>query len=288
MEKTGLVLEGGGLRGVFTAGVCDLFLEKGIHFDNCIGVSAGSCHACSYLSGQHGRAYSVTVDYLDNKDFISMRNLIRTGNLFGPKMIYHEIPEKLYPIDNEAFKKCGTAFYATVTNCITGQAEYKRVNDIIDDVEYVQASSSLPLVSKAVYFDGIPYLDGGIADSIPIKKSIEMGCTKNVVVLTQPNGFIKAQTRALPLIERAYKKYPEMVKAVAQRHIVYNETLQYIYDLEKSGDIFVIRPEFPLNIKTAEKNKDKLKAAYEHGYEVATKLYDRLVVYLEESDAQAG
>lgn len=287
MEKTGLVLEGGGLRGVFTAGVCDLFLEKGIHFDNCIGVSAGSCHACSYLSGQHGRAYSVTVDYLDNKEFISMRNLIRTGNLFGSKMLYHEIPEKLYPIDNETFKKCGTAFYATVTNCITGQAEYKKVNDLLDDVEYVQASSSLPLVSKAVYFDGTPYLDGGIADSIPIKKSIEMGCTKNVVVLTQPDGFIKAQTRALPLIERAYKKYPEMVKSIAQRHIVYNETLRYIHELEKSGDIFVIRPEFPLNIKTAEKNKDKLKAAYEHGYEVAKKLCDKLAVYLEDSSAQA-
>lgn len=288
MEKTGLVLEGGGLRGVFTAGVCDLFLEKNIHFDNCIGVSAGSCHACSFLSNQHGRAYSVTVDYLDRKEFLSMGNLIKTGDLFGPKMIYHEIPEKLYPIDNESFRKNGTAFYAAITNCLTGQAEYKRVKDLFDDVEYIHASSSLPLVSKEVYFDGIPYLDGGIADSIPIKKSIEMGCTKNVVVLTQPQGFIKQKTRALPIIERAYKKYPEMVKSVAQRHIVYNETLEYIYDLEKKGDIFVIRPEFPLNVKTAEKNREKLKAAYEHGYEVAEKLYDSLTSYLEDRNAEAG
>lgn len=288
MEKTGLVLEGGGLRGVFTAGVCDLFLEKGLHFDNCIGVSAGSCHACSFLSNQHGRAYSVTVDYLDNKDFISVGNLIKKGDLFGPQMIYHEIPEKLYPIDNEAFKKCKTAFYAVVTNCVTGQAEYKQVRDLFKDVEYIHASSSLPLVSKKVYFDGVPYLDGGIADSIPIRKSIEMGCTKNVVVLTQPEGFVKQKTRALPLIERAYKKYPEMVKSVAQRHIVYNETLSYIHELEEKGEIFVIRPEYPLNVKTAEKNRDKLKAAYDHGYEVAQKLYDSLSSYLTERDTKAG
>lgn len=287
MEKTGLILEGGGLRGVFTAGVCDFFLEKGIHFDNCIGVSAGACHGCSFLSNQHGRAYSVTVNYLDRKEFISMENLIKTGNLFGPEMIYHEIPEKLYPIDNEAFKKNGTDFYATVTNCITGKAEYKKINDLFEDVEYVHASSSLPLVSKEVFFDGIPYLDGGIADSIPIKKSIEIGCTKNVVVLTQPKGFVKQKTKALPLVERAYRKYPEMVKAVAQRHIVYNETLRYIYSLEEKGEIFVIRPEFPLKVRTAEKNKDKLKSAYEHGYKAAENLYEELVIYLEGNSAEA-
>lgn len=280
MEKTGIILEGGGLRGVFTAGVVDLFIEKGVGFDVLIGVSAGACHGCSLLSKQKGRAYAVTTDYLDNKEFLSFKNFLKTGDLFGPEMLYGKIPRELYPIDNEAFLKGKTEFYAAVTNCVTGEAEYKRINDLVGDMEFVHASGSLPLVAREVYLNGVPYLDGGIADSVPIRQSEKAGCNKNVVVLTQPKGFRLKKSKALPLVRAAYKNYPKMAETLSKRHTIYNETLDYIESLEAQGEIFVIRPEVPLKIKTAEKNRDKLKKAYTHGYETAEKLYGDMEKYM--------
>lgn len=281
MEKTGLILEGGGLRGVFTAGVVDLFIEKGVEFDLLIGVSAGACHGCSFLSKQRGRAYAVTVDYLDDKEFLSLGNFLKTGDLFGPDMLYGKIPKELYPIDNETFLKGKTEFYAAVTNCITGEAEFKKVNDLLDDIECVHASGSLPLAAREVYLEGTPYLDGGIADSVPVRQAEKMGCGKNVVVLTQPKGFRLKKSRALSFVRAAYKNYPKMVETLSNRHTIYNETLDYIESLEAQGKIFVIRPEIPLKIKTAEKNRGKLKNAYTHGYETAEKLYGDMEKYMK-------
>lgn len=180
--KTGLVLEGGGMRGVFTGGVLDVFLEHSLSFDVCFGVSAGACFACSFLAGQHKRGYHVMADFIQKKEYCSVYSLIRTGDLFGADFVYHTIPEQLYPIDNDAFLKNSTEFFSVVTNCHTGAAEYHRIHDLFGDVDRVRASSSLPLVSRMVELDGKPYLDGGIADPIPVRHAFASGCDRVVAV----------------------------------------------------------------------------------------------------------
>ena len=279
-EKTGLVLEGGGLRGIFTAGVLDFFLEKNIEFDGCIGVSAGSCHACSYLSKQYKRAFNVSVDYLDDKRYCSMHSLITTGDLFGVDFVYGEIPDKLNPIDNETFMKSKTKFQAVITNCRTGEAEYPEVKDFRKDTVYIRASSSLPFLSKMVKINGELYLDGGVSDSIPIKKSIENGNTKNVIIMTRDKKYRKKQSKLGKISAIRYKKYPKFVELMNTRFSRYNEILEYIYELEKQGKVFIIQPETPLNLGRIEKNKEKLTNVYNTGYEQAKKQYDALMEYL--------
>lgn len=279
-EKTGLVLEGGGLRGIFTAGVLDFFLEKNIEFDGCIGVSAGSCHACSYLSKQYKRAFNVSVDYLDDKRYCSMYSLITTGDLFGADFVYGEIPDKLNPIDNETFMKSKTKFQAVITNCRTGEAEYPEVKDFRTDTVYIRASSSLPFLSKMVKINGELYLDGGVSDSIPIKKSIENGNTKNVIIMTRDRKYRKKQSKLGKISAIRYKKYPKFVELMNTRFSRYNEILEYIYELEKQGKVFIIQPETPLNLGRIEKNKEKLTNVYNVGYEQAKKQYDALMEYL--------
>lgn len=279
--KTGIVLEGGGMRGVFTAGVLDYLLEKNIEFDYCIGVSAGACHACSYLSKQHGRAFAVTTDYLKDKRYCSVYSLVTTGNMFGAEMLYEIIPRELYPIDNEALKNGKTKFYAAVTNCETGKAEYPEVKDFFEDVDYVRASSSLPLISKIVDIKGNKYLDGGITDPIPVVKALASGCEKALVVLTQPKGFVKKPDGFMKLMKMKYKKYPKFIEAMENRSKVYNETLELIDRYEEKGKLFVIRPEEPLNIGRTEKNIEKLKLAYKEGYSVIQKRYDEFTKYME-------
>ncbi|RRD40441.1 patatin family protein [Leptotrichia sp. OH3620_COT-345] len=279
-KKTGLVLEGGGLRGIFTAGVLDFFLEKNMKFDRCIGVSAGSCHACSYLSGQYKRAYNVSVDYLDDKRYCSIYSLIKTGDLFGADFLYREIPDVLNPIDNETYLKNNIEFQAVITNCRTGKAEYPYINDMRKDVNYIRASSSLPFLSRMVEIKGEVYLDGGISDPIPIRKSIENGNTKNVIIMTRDRNYRKKQSKLGKISAMIYKKYPELVKLMDTRFSRYNETLKYIYEQEKMGNVFIIQPENPLNLGRIEKNKEKLTNVYNKGYKEAEKRYKKLVEYL--------
>ena len=279
-EKTGLVLEGGGLRGIFTAGVLDFFLEKNIEFDNCIGVSAGACHACSYLAKQHKRAFNVSVDYLNDKRYCTLYSLIKTGDLFDVNLVYNEIPNKLNPIDNETFKKNKTKFQVVITNCETGEAEYPEVKDFDKDTVYVRASSSLPLLARMVNINGNVYLDGGVSDSIPIKKSMENGNTKNVVVLTRDKSYRKKQSALGKITGIRYKKFPKFVELMNTRFSRYNEILEYIYELERQGKVFIIQPETPLNLGRIEKNKEKLTNVYNTGYEQAKKQYDALMEYL--------
>lgn len=280
-EKTGLVLEGGGLRGIFTAGVLDFFLEKNIEFDNCIGVSAGACHACSYLAKQHKRAFNVSVDYLDDKRYCSFYSLIKTGDLFGVDFVYNEIPNKLNPIDNETFKKNHTKFQAVITNCETGEPEYPEIKDFDKDTVYVRASSSLPLLSRMVKINENVYLDGGVSDSIPIKKSIENGNKKNVVILTRDKSYRKKQSALGKITAVRYKKFPKFVELMNTRYSRYNEILDYIDELESKGEIFVIRPEVELTLGRIEKNRKKLFEVYNIGYETAKKNYEKLKEYLE-------
>ena len=280
-DRTGLVLEGGGLRGIFTAGVLDFFLEKNIEFDDCIGVSAGACHACSYLAKQHKRAFNVSVDYLNDKRYCTLYSLIKTGDLFDVNLVYNEIPNKLNPIDNETFKKNKTKFQAVITNCETGEAEYPEVKDFDTDTIYVRASSSLPLLSRLVEINGNVYLDGGVSDPIPIKKSIENGNTKNIVVLTRNKDYRKKQSQLGKIIKIRYKKFPKFVELMNTRFSRYNEILDYIDKLEEKGEIFVIRPEVELTLGRIEKNRKKLFEVYKIGYETAKRNYEKLKEYLE-------
>lgn len=278
--KIGLVLEGGAMRGVFTAGVLDVFLETGIDVDVCIGVSAGACLACSYVCKQLGRGFAVMTDYLDNKDYCSVSSLLRTGDLFGAEFLYHKIPEELYPIDNTTFQNGKTALYTVVTNCSTGHPEYSQVSDMFRDVDYVRASSSLPLLARMVDLNGEKYLDGGVSDPIPVLKIMEMGCDKIIVVLTRHRTFRKSPEKTISLIKTKYRKYPNLIKDMQVRHQVYNDSLDQVSGLERDGKIFVIAPEKPLNIRRAEKNMDLLKNGYRQGADIALRLMPELLEYL--------
>lgn len=281
MKKTGLVLEGGGMRGFYTMGVLDFLMDKNIYTDGVIGVSAGACHAVSYASKQRGRNFRVNTKYLNDKRYMSMSNLRKYGDLFGADFIYNEIPNRLDLYDYETFNKSGIKLYAVVSNIETGKAEYKQCIQLKKDVEYIRASASLPLLSNIVEIDGKKYLDGGSCDSIPIKKFQEMGYEKNIVVLTQDKSYRKGKNNLLPLIQMRYRKYPEFVNALKERHIHYNEILREIDEMEKNKEIFVIRPSSPVVISRLEKDENKLKALYKQGYEDAKKRYEELVEFLK-------
>lgn len=280
MEKMGLVLEGGGMRGVYTAGVLDFFLDHDLEFSSCYGVSAGSVNACSYLSKQRGRAFSVDVDYLEDKRYASFNNLLKTGNFFGTEMCYETIPNKLNPFDYDTFKEYKGDFYAVITDCECGHPEYIKITDLAKQIDYIRASCSLPLMAEIVEINGKKYLDGGITDSIPIRKSVKDGNMKNVVILTRDVSYRKAPTELLSVIRVKYKKYPNMIKAIENRYKMYNMTLDYIKNQEEKGNVFVIRPSKPVTIGRLEKNKKKLTSLYKAGYRDAKAKYEDLKNFL--------
>ena len=286
MYQAGLVLEGGGMKGIYTAGVLDFFLEKGLEFSSVYGVSAGACHMCSYLSKQKGGALDISIDYLDSKKYCSVESLLMTGDLFNVNTCYHLIPDYLYPYDHDAFEQYQGKAYSVVTNIATGKPEYLRLRDLRKDIVKVQASASLPLVSRNVKIDGSYYLDGGISDSIPLRKSIMDGNRKNIVVMTKETGYIREATAGvqLALIKARYLKYPEVYKLMAERHIHYNDTLKYIERQQENGQAFVIRPREKSNVGRIEKDKEKLLALYKDGYRDAADCYEELLAYLEERE----
>ena len=280
MIKAGLVVEGGGMRGVYSSGVLDFFIEKDLFFENNYGVSAGACHLCSYLAKQYKRAFRVNVDYLNDKRYCSVHSLLNTGNLFGAEMLYDIIPNELDLFDYDTYNKNESNFYVVITDINTGKPEYVKIGDLKKDIIYVRASSSLPLLAQNVKINDKEYLDGGISDSIPIKKSIADGNKKNVVILTRDSTYRKGKNSLMPIIKLKYKKYPNFVKSMADRYIVYNEILDFIKELEDNGDVFVIRPKKPVNIGRTEKNREKLEALYNDGYNDAKDCYEELLKYL--------
>ncbi|MDD7754839.1 MAG: patatin family protein [Clostridiales bacterium] len=282
MIEAGLVVEGGGMRGVYTAGVLDYFMEKNLYFDDCYGVSAGACHISSYVSKQIGRSIKVTLDYINDKRYCSVNSLIKTGDMFGVEMLYDLIPNKLELYDYDTFNKFKGNFYSVVTNCKTGKAEYIKIKDMKKDIIAVRASSSLPLLSRIVEINGKEYLDGGITDSIPIKKSIKDGHKKNVVILTRDKTYRKSKPKFLSLLKFKYKKYPNLVKAIENRYKIYNETLDFLEEEKAKNKVFIIQPKLPVKISRIEKDKDKLKELYDQGYEDAKELYEDLMKFLEE------
>ncbi len=282
LDKTGLVLEGGGMRGIYTAGVLDVFLEEGIAFDGVIGVSAGVVHGASYLSGQKGRSIRYYKRYCRDWRFMSFWNFLLTGNMVGEKFCYHDLPDRLEPYDYRAFKRSKTEFYATCSNIETGRPEYLRMTDMKANVDIMRASASLPCISRIVRVGGLKLLDGACTDSVPVRAFRRMGFRKNVVVLTRQEGYVKkAETSAM--VRLRYFRYPRFVRAVGRRHLDYNKTVRYIHRLEEAGEVFVIRPSRELTIGRMEHNPKKLQWTYDLGRLDALRRLGELKAWMETS-----
>ena len=280
--KKGLVLEGGSMRGMFSAGVIDVLLENNIHFDGIVGVSAGAAFGCNYKSKQIGRTIRYNTKYCNDKRYCSFKSLLTTGDIFGADFCYRRIPFELDIFDTETFKNSPVEFFVTATDIETGKAVYHKCTDgLDDDLLWFRASASMPLVSRVVEIGNKKLLDGGVADSVPIKFIESKGYDKNVVVLTQPKDFVKEKNPMLPFIKLKYKKFPKFVAAVANRHNIYNETTKYIKEKEKAGELFVIRPPESLNIKSVCHDKNELLRVYNIGRCEAKKHLSALKEYLK-------
>ncbi|MBQ3210067.1 MAG: patatin family protein [Oscillospiraceae bacterium] len=264
MSKTGLVLEGGGFRGIYTAGVLDVFMEEGLSFDGLIGVSAGAIHGCSFISGQKGRSIRYYRKYCGDPRFMSIRSWLTTGNVVGVDFCYHELPEVLDKFDDEAFMKNPSHYYVVCTNVETGKPEYIRLTDMRKEIDYLRASASLPYFSKIVEIDGKKYLDGGCTDSVPLEAFEDLGYGRNVVVLTEPEDYRKKPELRL-LAKTVYRRYPDFARALVNRHESYNNMLDMLKEKERQGSIFIIRPSEHMEIGRMESDVNKVQAAYDLG-----------------------
>lgn len=277
--KTGLVLEGGGVRGIYTAGVLDVMLENGITFDGVIGVSAGAIHGCSFLSGQRGRSIRYYRNYVRDPRIMSIRSWLTTGDIVGAEFCYHTLPDQLDVYDHEAFLRNPTPFYAVCTNVETGLPEYIRLTDMRRQIEYLRASASLPYFSRIVTLEGKKYLDGGCADSIPVDAMRALGHERCVVVLTRDASYRKSP-ELTGLARLVYRRYPAFVHTMAHRHEMYNAQAEHVAALENDGSAFVIRPEQPLTIGRLERNVDKVQHVYDQGRADAEKALPALHTFL--------
>ena len=272
-ENTALVLEGGGLRGVFTCGVLDCFMDHGVHFPFIVGTSAGACNGLSYMSGQRGRAKSSNIDLMEQYHYVGFKYLLTQGCIMDYKLLFEDFPEKIIPYNYDAYFSNPTRFVMVTTNCITGKAEYLEEKSSPERVmSIVRASSSLPFVTKITYVDGVPMLDGGIVDSIPVKYALEQGYDNIVVILTRNKGYRKKESK-MRAAKAFYRKYPNLQKALLERNAVYNQTMDLIEGLEEEGKITVIRPLKPVEVSRVEKDTDKLTALYQEGYDIAEQLF---------------
>lgn len=268
----GLVLEGGGMRGVFTCGVLDYFMDNDIYYPYTIGVSAGACNGLSFMSRQRGRAKYSNIDLLAKYNYIGIKHFLRKRNIMDFDLLFHEFPDNIIPYDYEAYAKSPFRFEMVTTNCLTGRANYfeekSNPNRIID---IAKASSSLPIMCPITYVDNVPMLDGGICDSIPVQRAMEQGYSKNIVVLTRNKGYRK-ESKDIKVPSFVYKKYPAVREALSNRNALYNSQLDLVDKLEEEGSIFVIRPVNPVNVDRIEKDTNKLQALYDEGYECARRV----------------
>lgn len=269
--KTGLVLEGGGMRGVFTSGVLDAFMKHDLYFRYIVAVSAGACNGMSYVSRQPRRARISNIDYLARYKYIGIRHLVTQGCIFDRELLYDKFPNQLLPFDFDEYFKHAKDFEMVTTNCLTGKAMYlSETSDRQRSLDIVRASSSLPYVSKIVTVDGIPMLDGGIIDSIPINRAIETGHEHNVVILTRNKGWRDTgKDRKVPAF--IYKNYPRLRVALSHRHVVYNQQIDLIDRLEAEGKITCIRPIRPMEVGRIENDVEKLERLYEEGFAIGEK-----------------
>lgn len=282
--KTGLVLEGGAQRAIYTAGVLDVFMENGITFDGVIGVSAGAIHGCSFVSRQHRRSIDYTLAYAGDKNYMSWYSFLTTGNMVNEEFCYHTLPEKLFPFDHKTFEANNTDFYAVCSNLQTGQAEYVKCAKMDKTgLAYLRASASMPFVSRISEIGGKKYLDGGICDSIPLHAFQKMGYERCVVVQTRAAGYQKKPNKLGWLAPLVYRKYPKFAAAIKNRHIMYNNELEQIEQAQKIGAAFVIRPSKNVKIHHMETDKKVLQAVYDLGRGDAIKLLPELKKFLKEA-----
>lgn len=281
--KKGLVLEGGAMRGLFTAGVLDVFLEEGIEFDGAVGTSAGALFGCNYKSKQTGRTLRYNLDYCRDKRYGSFRNLLITGDYYSKRFCYQIIPKKLDPFDYKTYRKNPMEFYVTATDMERGTTIYHKAKTGGDrDVEWMRASASMPLFARVVKLDGYKLMDGGITDSIPLEFMNRRGYGKNVVVLTRPAGYQKKSNKLNKVLKFALKDYPAAYKAMKERHIKYNEQLIYVKKQEEMGSALVIQPPESLGISRIEKNPSELLRVYEIGRKAAKDKLEEIKEFLKD------
>ncbi len=286
--KTGLIMEGGAMRGMFTCGVIDVLMENGIRFDGAAGISAGAAFGCNFKSRQIGRAIRYNKKYCADPRFCSLRSLLKTGDLYGADFCYRELPDVLDPFDRETFRNDPMAFYVGATDVCTGKCVYhKCVDGGQTDIQWMQASASMPLVSRPVSVDGYLLLDGGISDAVPYRFMEENGYRRNLIVLTQPDGYRKRKSKALPLVKRMLRKYPAVAEAMAARQEMYNRQMEQIRERELKGVSFVIRPPERLGIGRTEKDPDQLERVYQIGRREAEKALPKLKRFLNVSGSDA-
>lgn len=281
--KKGLVLEGGAMRGLFSAGVIDILMENNLLPDGVIGVSAGAAFGCNIKSEQPGRVIRYNKKLAHDWRYASFRSLLTTGDYFGGEYAYHYMPRHLDYFDVETFNNNPMEFWAVCTNVGTGKAVYKRLMEVDNNcLEYIRASASMPIAARIVTVEGKKLLDGGIADSIPLRFFQEQGYDRNLVVLTQPANYVKEPNKLMPLMRLWLRRHPRIIRALEQRHIMYNNQLEYVRQEEKKSNTLVLRPEAALTIGHLSHNPDDMQATYEHGRKVATKHLEEIKAFFSE------
>lgn len=278
--KVGLVLEGGAMRGMYTAGVLDVFLDENIEVDGIVGVSAGVLFGVNYLSKQKGRVLRYNKKYATDKRFMGIKSFLKTGNIINKEFAFYDVPFNLDIFDEKTYEESKTDFYATITNVETGKPEYVKVKNVFEQMELLRATSAMPFVSKMIELNGNKYLDGGIADSIPIDKCNELSCDKIIVVLTRPIEYRKKKPNST-IAKIKYHRYPNLVEAINNRYKNYNDTVEKIIDMENKKEIFVIRPSKQINIKRIERDENKLQEIYDLGVEDCKSCLEDLNKYLK-------
>ena len=277
--KVGLVLEGGGMRGVYTAGVLDTFLDNDIKVDGIVGTSAGVLFGVNYPSKQKGRVIRYNKKYCKDKRHMGLYSLITTGNVINKEFSFYEVPFKLDVFDDKTFNESSIDFYATVTNIESGEPEYFKLTKILEQMEVLRATSAMPFVSEIVEIEGKKYLDGGVADAIPLDKCIDLGYDKIIVVLTRVKEYRKKKSGDF-LVKLMYKKYPKLIETMNKKYKVYNDTVEKIIDLENKKEIFVIRPSRFVKVGRIEKNPERLQEMYELGIQDTNNCIEELKKYL--------
>ncbi|MBQ8047344.1 MAG: patatin family protein [Prevotella sp.] len=284
--KTGLVLEGGALRGLFSAGVMDVMMENGISFDGIVGVSAGAAFGCNYKSRQAGRAIRYNKRFARDWRYCSLRSLLLTGDLFGADYAYHYVPDNEDIFDKETFAENPMEFHVVCTDVDTGAPVYKRLDSVdYDCYEWIRASASMPLASRVVSLEGRNLLDGGVSDSIPLQYFQSLGYDRNVVILTQPLGYVKRQNRLLPLMRLVLRRYPNFLKAMKRRPEMYNGQTRYVEQAENEGSTLVIRPSEPIPIGYTSHNPDEMQRAYDMGRAEGLRSIDRIKAFVNAAHA---
>lgn len=280
--KTGLVLEGGAMRGLFTAGVLDVLLEHDVPFDGLVGVSAGACFGCNYKSRQAGRVLRYNLRYAHDLRYCSLWSLLTTGGIFGPRFAYYTLPKRLYPFDVEAFDSSPMEFHLVCTNVQTGQAVYQRFDRFREELyDWILASSSMPIVSKVVQIGNQQLIDGGIADSIPLRYFQQQGFNRNLVILTQPADYQKQPISYRWFIRRNLRRYPALIAAWERRHEMYNAELQYIAQQQDEGNTLVLCPDRTLPIGRISHNRSLMRETYDLGRNLATAQLPRILQFLK-------